>query len=722
MDKEIKQNQLLEYLNLGWKIFPVHSIKDGMCTCGNLNCNSQGKHPITINGFKDASNDVNQILAWHDIYPKANWAVATGEISQIVVVDVDRDKGGAQSILNFEVPLTPKTITGGGGYHLFFNYPKINVKSSVRKIAPGIDIRGDGGYAILPPSNHLSGNSYYWVTSYNDAEFRELPEWTYIENQDPPRHAVENINGNRKELHFHEGRIIPEGIRNNTLTSVAGKLRRIGAKRDEIIDYLQWRNERFAQPPLEDKEIVRIGNSVARYEPQHTYELTEFGNAQRLIDLYGDRIKHIHPKKWMHFNGMFWDADDPAVHRYTKSTIEEIELEAHQMQEGKEKQDAEKWAKRSQRASMIREVLNIASKDEKVDTKEDAFDNDSCLLNFLNGTLDLRSGELRPHNSNDMITKIVRANYDPSADCPIWSSFLNRIMGNDQDLINYLQKAVGCALSGDYLEQVLFILYGTGANGKTTFLETIRSIFNEYSVQADFSTFLVTKGEKIRNDIARLASARIVIASEVGEGKKLDLVIAKQATGGEQISARFLYHEQFEFNPTFKIFLCANHKPEFNGADPAIQRRIKLIPFSVSIPEQEQDKGLLEKLKTEKEGIINWAVNGYWLWKKEGLDTPPAIRKATGDYLQEMNPIGKFLEDCCKKETGSKEKSTDLYNTYINWCLTSCEEPVSKKVFSKSIREAGFQFIRKSFGYQVGGIKLLEEGEFTFDNGHENVG
>jgi putative DNA primase/helicase len=265
-------------------------------------------------------------------------------------------------------------------------------------------------------------------------------------------------------------------------------------------------------------------------------------------------------------------------------------------------------------------------------------DQDPWLFNVENGTIDLKTGELRPHERGALITKLAPVQYDREAECPTWWKFLMRIFNGNLALIEFLQKAVGYALTGSTREQCLFFLHGLGANGKSTLLEIIHTLLGDYAHRTSSETFLIKKSGGIPNDVAALRGARLVGAVEVESGRRLAEVLIKEMTGGDRISARFLHAEWFDFKPEFKIFLAANHKPVIRGTDHAIWRRIHLIPFNVQIPKPEQDRDLPEKLKAELPGILNWALEGCQMWQLYGLEPPAEVQAATQDYREEMDP------------------------------------------------------------------------------------
>ena len=270
--------------------------------------------------------------------------------------------------------------------------------------------------------------------------------------------------------------------------------------------------------------------------------------------------------------------------------------------------------------------------------------------------------------------------------------FLLQIFNKDTDLIRFVQKAMGYSLSGDVREQCLFILWGTGANGKSTFLNVLQELFGDYACTTGTETFMKKTSEQ-SNDLARLKGIRLVTTTEVEQGKALSESLIKQITGGDEITARFLYGEYFSFKPTFKIFMATNHKPKIRGADNGIWRRIKMIPFTVTIPAEQRDKTLTEKLIAENSGILNWLIQGYALWRKEGLNEPEAIRDANEEYRMDMDAVGTFVNDCFDLDASMRWRLPNqmLYQTYIKWCNANNERVMSQKWLTMRMSEKGFK-------------------------------
>jgi putative DNA primase/helicase len=339
-------------------------------------------------------------------------------------------------------------------------------------------------------------------------------------------------------------------------------------------------------------------------------------------------------------------------------------------------------------------MLALARSEPGVPIRPDDLDRDAWLLNCANGTLDLHSGELRPHRRDDLITRCLRAEFMPGVDCPRWRAFLHRIMDGNAELVGFVQRAVGYTLTGSTSERCMFILYGSGKNGKTVYLEGLRLLLGDgYTARTPTQTLMAKRGDTIPNDVARLRGVRLVTASETGDGHRLDEALVKDITGGDKLVARFMRGEWFEFAPTFKIFLSTNYKPRIVGNDDAIWDRLRLVPFLIRIPEEERRPmdEMLAEFEAELPGILNWAVEGCLDWQRHGMGEPPEVRMAIADYRDEMDTLGEFLAECCVLSRDARVSSHDLYDEYKRWATDSGERVLSHKRFSQWMEHRGTQ-------------------------------
>jgi putative DNA primase/helicase len=668
----------------------------------------RNKQPKIKKWPEAASSDPEQIRRWAKQFPKANFAVLCGG-SGLCVIDVDVKNGqpGKESLKQLEaavgkLPPTLTVRTPSTGGHLYYRVSEDLQNGKPATILlpdyPGLEFKRGNTLITLPGSIYNSGASYDLVGDHPIAELPEaLAELLHsappVKNQAPADDWPISI---------------PAGSRNNYLTSVAGKLRRQGAPEEEIARQLLTENRFTCDPSLPEEEVLAIAKSVAGYrpgDPMLLYRRSETGNADRIVHLFGDELRFCDTwASWLCWDRKRWQRDAVRlVLRLGRKTVEAMYKAALNIEDEKERADWIKFAARTDRLAQIRNACELATAHPKIAALPEQFDADPYLFNVRNGTIELKTMTFREHRQSDYITKLAGTKYDPKAECPTWLSFLDRVTAGNKDLQIFLQCAVGYCLTGEISEQALFILYGTGSNGKSTFCETVAALLSEYSVNTPTETLLLQRDRGIPNDIARLAGARLVYAIEAEANRRLAESLVKQLTGGDAITARFLHAEYFEFHAEFKIFLAANHRPNIRGADHAIWRRIKLIPFDVRIPDEEQDKQLKDKLKAELPGILNWALEGCDDWIRNGLSYPEAVQHATQEYRSKMDVLADFLRECCEIGVADEVASSVLYKAYREWCDTAGEKAVTQTAFSLMLEERDFvKQPRRDANYWVG--------------------
>jgi P4 family phage/plasmid primase-like protien len=347
---------------------------------------------------------------------------------------------------------------------------------------------------------------------------------------------------------------------------------------------------------------------------------TDVGNARWFVRLYGDQVRWIHERgRWIVHSDTYWAEDvDGEVERMAKNAIDATLADFGDVPQN-DRAGLFKHVLRSEQAPRIAAMLTLARSEPGITLAEAMLDRDSMLLGVQGGAIDLRSGAFVVPNAADYITRQAGCAYNPHAKAPLWSAFLDRIMNGDIAMIAFLQRAVGYSLTGSTKEQCLFITHGFGANGKSKFLGALSGLLGDYARECPAEALLAKHDNAIPNDIARLAGARLATSIETEEGRRFAESRVKALTGGDRITARFLHHEFFDFVPKFKLWLATNHKPTIRGTDNAIWRRIRLIPFNVTIPDAEQDCDLGDKLAAERSGILNWAIQGALAWQRDGL-------------------------------------------------------------------------------------------------------
>lgn len=433
----------------------------------------------------------------------------------------------------------------------------------------------------------------------------------------------------------------------------------------------------------EPKPQYSVSFGRSEKKEKKLYSFDDMGNAARLSDAFGESILYCYTDDcWFYFDGRCWVRDKTGViERLCDQLIEEMRHETNNYGDTDEAQKAFNQHVKRSRSNRSKKAM-IAETRHHVPILPSEMDTHPFLLNTLNGTLDLRNGELNKHDPKEHLTKMALCEYTDKADHPRWTRFLNDIFGGDREMLRYIQKAVGYSLTGSIKEQCVFFCYGTGRNGKSTFLNVISDIAGSYAVNIQPDTIMVRYGSKdgANSDIARLKGARLVTSAEPNEGMRINEGLLKQLTGGDKVTARYMYKELFEFTPEFKLWMATNHKPVIHGTDTGIWRRIHLIPFTVQIPEDKVDKQLPYKLKEEYPAILAWAVEGCLLWQKEGLEMPLAVRDATKEYRKDMDVVSAWLDECCTLGEG-REKTSDLYQSYVDWAEKNNEYKMSNRKF-----------------------------------------
>lgn len=438
---------------------------------------------------------------------------------------------------------------------------------------------------------------------------------------------------------------------------------------------------------------------------------TQLGNSERLVDQFGDDLLYCKTwGDWLVWDGRRWKVDRiELVTTMAKEVVRGIYREASEADSKEDRRDLASWAVRSEASAQIAAMIELARSARP--SLPDQFDQDIWLLNVANGTVDLRTGELLPHLRLNSITKLIEVDYDPKAGAPRWLEFLERVQP-DETVRLFLQRAAGYSATGSARERCVLIPHGSGKNGKGVFLQTLRQIFGEYAVRTPSETFLAKKADAIPNDVAQLRGTRLAFASETNEGRRLGEATIKDLTGGEDISARFMRGEWFSFVPTFTPWLATNHKPVVTGTDLAIWDRIRLIPFDVRIPDEEQDPRLLDKLRDEYAGILAWVVRGAIDWYQNGLGAPSAVVSATDSYRNEMDVLGAFIAERCVVDRQAFVAVAPLYSAYSSWCEQGGEKPISKRAAGLQLAERGFSTERGTGGIRRWvGLRLLAADE-----------
>ena len=824
----------LRYIKLGWAVMPL-----------------RGKVPLTEHGSKDATLNEAQARAWWTKWPDANIGIATEH--KFFMFDVDVKNGGEDSYdflrnQHGNFPNTIQAMSGGGGKHLLFRTPDFIVKNSDSWLAPGIDIRGSGGYMVAMPSIHPeTKRRYVWdgLKEIEEEEIAEAPAWLLDKLRSQGNTNIAGVKATPI------ANTIGEGGRNSAMFKLACSLRRKGLAAAEILATLRASNEIRCVPPLDQAELQTIANSSERYVPDargnlfqgvkrdqtpdppadpetlpltaadieaaidaliekndlaaairmapdvaklapidqavikaklkngfkdfpvsdfakllksnvvsidgsdalgqnppnppggengdgsidgpdlRYQPLTDAGNGERMVALFGKDIRYcIEMKSWLVWDGKRWAIDAANEMRQKgKRMARLLYLQAIGSP------SLSKHARDSESYAAISNALGQAATEPGIPISVAELDKRPMLLNCPSGVLDLATGKLLPHDRDFMITKLCPIEYHPEAKCPRFQTFVEWAMGGNVEaeltertvrLVGFLQRAIGCALTGDVRDRVLFVFHGGGKNGKTTFLTVFRDLLGkDYSCQIMMETLMTAKTQDstARADLADLRGMRFVMTSEVEKEHKLKEGQLKMLTAGigAPVKARRLYENPYEFPATHKIFMDCNDRPKVRGSDEGIWDRLKLVPFDVRVNEEQKDKQLPDKLRTELPGILAWAVRGCLAWKEQGLGDPPEVSSAGLLWREHDDPLKEFIDDCCRRDDPENDvvglfvRATDLSAGYEWWAKQNRERyPLGREAFTERLQAKGFtqNRSRRIDGKQARtweGIELLPE-------------
>lgn len=439
---------------------------------------------------------------------------------------------------------------------------------------------------------------------------------------------------------------------------------------------------------------------------------TDTANAKWFVERFGERVRYAKAwKKWLAFDGKVFVVDETHVMRLAMQAVEQrlaaalekyttavkalasIEAAEGDATEAKKAvahaHQCVSWARRSQQAPRIEAMLKLARNGEAVAIDHTELDADPYLLNVANGTIDLRTGKLRPHNPADLITKIAPVAYDPNAEAPTWDAFTRWTMQENDELVAYLQRIVGYASIGVIREHVLGFMFGGGKNGKSTFLGAVQRVLGDYAQPAPRGLLFTTRTPQHPTEIASLYGARFVTCSEIEEGQAFDEAKVKDLTGGDLLTARRMKEDFWKFAPTHTLFIAGNHKPDVRGTDDGIWRRMRIIPWLASVTPSQMDPALPAKLDAEAPGILAWIVRGAVEWQRIGLGDPVAVTAATQSYRDESDPLGEFFALRCVFEGNAKVARKMLRGVYESFCEENGTKPIDAKSFAKRLREKG---------------------------------
>lgn len=686
----------LHYAEMGLAVFP-------------LAC--RDKVPAVVGGCKVATTKRTTIERWWDKNPQYNIGIATGNKSSGLVVidlDVDKNKGidGYDVLRDWQnkhgkLPETWQSITGRGGYHYF--YKDAIVHSNRVGLYEGVDIRGEGGYIVAPPSVHPNGNIYEWEQGPEEYEIAQVDNIVndFLKGEKQRRDSEDKTN-------FKVPELIPEGERVDTIVRLIASLRTKGLDDDAIKAAVRVENEKRCNPPLKEKELEKAvfpalkrdwqvnspyyNNFNAMNENDNKYvnevlkklnelnaverfPMNDRGSADLFATVFMDVSRYNPTKKdWMYYDGTRWVADQEGMRaKRNAKTLADVLV----------RYSATVFLPDDKRQSYIKYtagMMNYRSRKVMVTDAKDLnffenmeLDKDDFLLNCKNCVLDLSGDQPKAleHSADLLLSKLCNANYNPAATCTLWEKTVNEIMQGDTEKIKYLQKMSGRLLTGDTSEEEFYIFFGaTTRNGKSTITELLLYLLGDYATTISPESLAIKANKDSRTaspDIAKLAGTRFVVASEPPRRMLFDSSLVKTLTGRDTVSARFLHENEFQFKPKFKLILNSNYLPVISDKTVFSSNRVKVVPFERHFTEKEQNKHLKEQLQQEIDGILNWCIKGLQLYRKEGLEPPVAVQNATHEYSEDSDKVGKFISECLVK-TNQNLAAKDVYEKYSQWC------------------------------------------------------
>lgn len=694
----------LDYAACGLFVFPL---KPG------------AKSPALKGWQQDSTTDADRITTWWTMNPTYNIGIDTGK-SGLVVLDFDAANGKQGLTIREEwrknrtVPDTWLCKTPRGGLHEYFR----GTGSTKAGIYPGVDVRGAGGLVAAPPSV-FDGKRYEWQQAPGLYPLADADSAVYTFLAPAPDNFDRQARGPR----YTVPDAILEGQRTSAMIQLAGSLIGKGLSPVAAEAAIREENELRCIPPLTEEELQREifpalrrdkwQASTAPYtndlpvnmslveqlrvlDPANNkrYGQDDAGAARLFVDTCGGCCKYAADRrKWLFYDGSRWDADgENAVREKLKELAAALTIYGlHHIADEKRRSEFLKWAAKwqqfRQRDTILKDAASVAP------VKFGDFDRDPLLLNCQNGTLDLSTLELKPHNARDLLSHMANVTYDPAAQSPRWLRFIDEVTAGDKDTAKYLQKVAGYGLTGQTHFECAFVFHGaTARNGKSTLLETIKTMLGTYAASAKAASFAKNdraKGSDASPDIAGLLGVRFVIISEPPQGMEMNAALLKSMTGNDSISARRLYEGFFEYVPSFKLVFNSNHIPRISDMTVFEGDRLRLVPFTVHFGEDRRDPTLKAAFKAPENlsGVLNWALEGLRLLRAEGFAMPSAVAAATTNYRRSQDKLLLFLEEETESGAGFEVPLVALHNAFGDWCRASGLQPAGLPRFKEMLEE-----------------------------------
>jgi len=774
----------LYYAEMGWHIFPLHTVKEGRCSCGVVDCDHAGKHPRTKHGLSDATADKRIVERWWEQWPDANIGFHPGP-SGIVVLDLDSYKANYAGVkLTFAEKQTVTGITGGGGEHLFFSAGGVQYRSRNRAV-DGVDIKAMGGYVILAPSLHRSGQRYVWEVGYAPWEFGLAPVPEMVK-------AILSSEREVKVKTGANGHTVDAGREFERAREALGRLRvgraddyddwlKVGMALSELgdkgfdlwdewsqqsgkykegITAAKWPTFKAGQGVTlaslhhwaqQDSPVVKVSKNGAKAEEGQAEEVpvqamtpeesevldylgkNEMGDAEMMAAMYKGKVVYDHAESaWHVWNEHHWLRDERGQVNNIPTQVLSVTYMDTAAAMAKAANENEATLKRVKelykRAFLLRtrarrsNVLDLASSHPDLAVAGSEWDAHPWLLAVKNGVVDLQTGKHRPGQPEDYMRIVAPVEWKGlDAPAPRWEQFLTEVFNGDDELIAFLQRLFGYAITGLSTEHVLPILWGKGFNGKDTLLKALAFVLGPgYADTVPEDVFIdigKSGGANAQPHIYRLRGLRMAWASETEDGARLKGGQVKMISGGGILTARPLYGSPVSWQATHTVMLITNHRPHVND-DYAIWKRLLLIEFTMSFvdepqdaSERKRDANLDAKLQAEAPGILAWLVRGCLAWQRDGLNPPASVKQATESYRTDEDTLGKWIDENCVVGPLYRCKAQEAYKSYTDWCDNQHHRPLNGTNFGKKLTER-YQKEHTRNGAQYVGIGLLtEQGE-----------
>lgn len=697
----------LQYLERGWSVFPLH---DKRRPCVDWK-KYQAERPTR-----------EQLVEWWTQWPDAMIAVALGSVSGIIRVDADGEGyaeldrlGGPSATLEFTSP------SGGKGW--LYKYVEgftTHVVWTGQNQHSELRIQSTGAYTVIPPSQ-----GYEWTT---DVQPANPPRWMLdfysaivmrqLERERSPTLKQPDMAEVQLAMCF-----IPADSYDRWV-QVGMALKSSGDSAENLDLWDRWSStcaEKYKPGECQRKwqTFIDGGGLTLRsimhwaiecgYRPVNRHEpLTELGNARVLARMFEGQLLHSGRWGWLFWDGKRWELEggekacverqkevlafrlDRAIESLQKLLKREASVEERDFAvQKKSKLATIQLIRKHEDERSIRGARKLAESEPSLSVDYQQFNKDPWLLNCVNGMLDLTNGELHEHDASRMCTQLCPTAYDPDARCDRWQQFLVEVFNNDSQLISWMQKLCGYAMSGVIREHILPIFHGVGRNGKSTLIKAIQHVLGpDYSGTTPSGFLTASKHEQHPTKLVALYGKRFVADLETGDGARLNEELVKRCTGGDEMQARRMFENFWSFKPTHKLILCTNCEPRVRGMDVAIWSRVKLVPFSQVFAGRE-DPMLDAKLASEASGILNWMLEGSYKWQAEGLGTVAAVSAATDDYRGSQDTVASFMADRLEAVPGAKVKLTEVQAAYKGWCMGQSADPVASKVLKERLFELG---------------------------------